>query len=146
VGRLTSEKNGETIITCNLIVQLPSQIVRKMERTDNYCGMISINYVKTIIEAEEMFYTPENSNTTVTFTILVMAIASLFASSSILENQQAFAANGAGSGGAGSAGGSSHAASGGGSGYSGTGGSGGGHYHAHYGGYGHVGHHHHHGY
>ena len=108
--------------------------------------MISINYVKTIIEVEQMFHTPENANTTVTFAILVIAITSLFGSSSIHENQQAFAANGAGSGGAGSAGGSSHAASGGGSGYSGTGGSGGGHYHVHYVGYGHVGHHHHHRY
>ena len=91
--------------------------MERNQRTDNYLWYDKYKLRKDhkshdpIIDAEAMFHTPGNSNTTVTFTILVITIASLFASSSLLENQQAFAANGAGSGGAGSAGGSSHAAS-----------------------------------
>jgi uncharacterized membrane protein YgcG len=45
-----------------------------------------------------MFHTAVDSKTTITFSILVIAVASLFASDPILGNQQALGANAAGSG------------------------------------------------
>ena len=45
-----------------------------------------------------MFHTTVDSKTTITFSILVIAVASLFASDPVLGNQQALAANAAGSG------------------------------------------------
>jgi len=45
-----------------------------------------------------MFHTTVDSKTTITFGILVIAVASLFASDPVLGNQQALAANAAGSG------------------------------------------------
>ena len=52
-----------------------------------------------------MFHTAVSSKTIMTFSILVIAVASLFASDPVLGNQQALAAN-AGGGGFGGGGGS----------------------------------------
>ncbi|MGA9153081.1 MAG: hypothetical protein WBZ36_21095 [Candidatus Nitrosopolaris sp.] len=49
-----------------------------------------------------MFHTSVNSKTTMTFSLLVFALASLFATDLILGNQQALAANAGGSFGGGS--------------------------------------------
>jgi hypothetical protein len=44
-----------------------------------------------------MFHTSVNSKTTMTFSLLIFALASLFATDLILGNQQALAANAGGS-------------------------------------------------
>ena len=54
-----------------------------------------------------MFHKSLNSKTTMTFSILVFALTSLFASGPILGNQQALAANAGGSFGGGSGSGGS---------------------------------------
>src|SRR5215472_6741036 len=89
-------------------------------------NMMDYKYHNDYNRAEEMLRMSVKQETSLTFSILVIALASLFASSPILGNEQALAQGEGGGGGGAAGGGGGGAAGGGGGGAAGGGGGGGG--------------------